>query len=123
MLVLSVPRVMSVSSMWCVRVFQGKTGFGMPRNTQTKVDFADRDKQWLIEEQKQYSDAIVRLQSGTNQFESQKVPIACLFFSFGSLSLNLFRFSLLISVLVCCFETRFAGEDGLRNATQYTDQG
>ncbi|ULU10103.1 hypothetical protein L3Y34_014436 [Caenorhabditis briggsae] len=44
----------------------------MPRNTQTKVDFADHDKQWLIEEQKQYSDAIVRLQSGTNQFESQK---------------------------------------------------
>ncbi|CCD70001.1 CaLponIn-liKe proteins [Caenorhabditis elegans] len=51
---------------------RGKTGFGMPRNTQTKVDFADHDKQWLIEEQKQYSDAIVRLQSGTNQFESQK---------------------------------------------------
>ncbi|CAI5439323.1 unnamed protein product [Caenorhabditis angaria] len=51
---------------------RGKTGFGMPRNTQTKVEFADRDKQWAIEEQKLQSDSIVRLQSGTNQFESQK---------------------------------------------------
>ncbi|CAB3408092.1 unnamed protein product [Caenorhabditis bovis] len=51
---------------------RGKTGFGMPRNTQTKVDFADRNKHWTIEQQKQYSDAIVRLQSGTNQFDSQK---------------------------------------------------
>ena len=66
-----------MSSVHVFCCFQGKTGFGMPRNTQTKVDFADHDKQWLIEEQKQYSDAIVRLQSGTNQFESQKVFLIC----------------------------------------------
>ncbi|KAK6025330.1 calponin family repeat-containing domain protein [Ostertagia ostertagi] len=50
---------------------RGKTGFGMPRNTQTAVEFADNGKRWAIE-QLRASDAIVRLQSGTNQFESQK---------------------------------------------------
>ncbi|XGW20863.1 hypothetical protein V3C99_004105 [Haemonchus contortus] len=50
---------------------RGKTGFGMPRNTQTAVEFADDGKRWAIE-QLRASDAIVRLQSGTNQFESQK---------------------------------------------------
>ncbi|KJH50569.1 calponin family repeat-containing domain protein [Dictyocaulus viviparus] len=50
---------------------RGKTGFGMPRNTQTAVEFADNGKRWSIE-QLRGSDSIVRLQSGTNQFESQK---------------------------------------------------
>ncbi|KAL6729609.1 hypothetical protein Aduo_000652 [Ancylostoma duodenale] len=50
---------------------RGKTGFGMPRNVQTAVEFADDGKQWNIE-QLRSSDATVRLQSGTNQFESQK---------------------------------------------------
>uniref|UniRef100_A0A0N5AJ94 Calponin-homology (CH) domain-containing protein n=1 Tax=Syphacia muris TaxID=451379 RepID=A0A0N5AJ94_9BILA len=50
---------------------KGKTGFGMPRNTATPVNFADRGKKWTIEELRA-SDAIVRLQSGTNRFESQK---------------------------------------------------
>ncbi|KAE9420507.1 hypothetical protein Angca_003021 [Angiostrongylus cantonensis] len=50
---------------------RGKTGFGMPRNTRTAVEFADNGKRWSIE-QLRASDAIVRLQSGTNQFESQK---------------------------------------------------
>ncbi|VDO18459.1 unnamed protein product [Heligmosomoides polygyrus] len=50
---------------------QGKTSFGMPRNTQTAVEFADNGKRWTIE-QLRGGDSIVRLQSGTNQFESQK---------------------------------------------------
>lgn len=53
-------------------LLQGKTGFGMPRNTQTAVEFADNGKKWNIE-QLRTSDATVRLQSGTNQYESQKV--------------------------------------------------
>ncbi|CAI4222191.1 unnamed protein product [Auanema sp. JU1783] len=50
---------------------RGKTGFGMPRNTQTAVQFADDGKRWSIDQLRQ-SDSIVRLQSGTNQYESQK---------------------------------------------------
>ena len=49
---------------------QGKTGFGMPRNTATPVNFADGGKKWTIEELRA-TDSIVRLQSGTNRFESQ----------------------------------------------------
>ncbi|VDD93981.1 unnamed protein product [Enterobius vermicularis] len=49
---------------------KGKTGFGMPRNTATAVNFADRGKKWTIEDLRA-SDSIVRLQSGTNRFESQ----------------------------------------------------
>ncbi|VDL76665.1 unnamed protein product [Nippostrongylus brasiliensis] len=29
---------------------RGKTGFGMPRNTQTAVEFADNGKRWTIEQ-------------------------------------------------------------------------
>lgn len=50
---------------------KGKTGFGMPRNTATPVEFADSGKKWTIEELRA-TDSIVRLQSGTNQYESQK---------------------------------------------------
>ncbi|EYC25729.1 hypothetical protein Y032_0011g1358 [Ancylostoma ceylanicum] len=46
----------------------------MPRNVQTAVEFADDGKQWNIE-QLRSSDATVRLQSGTNQFESQKIGL------------------------------------------------
>ncbi|KAK5975986.1 hypothetical protein GCK32_011336 [Trichostrongylus colubriformis] len=59
---------------------RGKTGFGMPRNTQTPVEFADNGKRWTIE-QLRSNDTIVRLQSGTNQFDSQKVNnSSCLMF-------------------------------------------
>lgn len=44
----------------------------MPRNTQTKVELYDEEKRWTID-QFRSRDAIVRLQSGSNQFESQKV--------------------------------------------------
>ncbi|CAJ0593548.1 unnamed protein product [Cylicocyclus nassatus] len=50
---------------------RGKTGFGMPRNAVTGVEFADDGKRWTIEQMRS-SDATVRLQSGSNQFESQK---------------------------------------------------
>ncbi|TKR96761.1 hypothetical protein L596_010736 [Steinernema carpocapsae] len=50
---------------------KGKTGFGMPRNTSTNVQFSDHGKRWTIEDLKA-SDSIVRLQSGTNKYESQK---------------------------------------------------
>ncbi|PAV59810.1 hypothetical protein WR25_08021 [Diploscapter pachys] len=50
---------------------RGKTGFGMPRNTQTKVELYDDEKRWTID-QFRSRDSIVRLQSGSNQFESQK---------------------------------------------------
>lgn len=50
---------------------KGKTGFGMPRNTATAVEFADAGKKWTIDELRA-TDSIVRLQSGTNQYESQK---------------------------------------------------
>ncbi|KAK0423912.1 hypothetical protein QR680_008402 [Steinernema hermaphroditum] len=50
---------------------KGKTGFGMPRNTQTNVDFSDQGKRWTMEELKT-GDNFVRLQSGTNKYESQK---------------------------------------------------
>ena len=56
----------------CVLCVQGKTGFGMPRNNLTAVEFADDGKRWTIEQMRS-TDATVRLQSGTNQFESQKV--------------------------------------------------
>ncbi|VDN51267.1 unnamed protein product, partial [Dracunculus medinensis] len=49
----------------------GKTGFGMPRNTSTNIQFTDKGKKWTIE-QLRATDSVVRLQSGTNQFESQK---------------------------------------------------
>ncbi|GMT28487.1 hypothetical protein PFISCL1PPCAC_19784, partial [Pristionchus fissidentatus] len=49
---------------------KGKTGFGMPRNTSTKVQFGDDGKRWNIEGAK--DNDFVRLQSGTNQFDSQK---------------------------------------------------
>ncbi|CAJ0567253.1 unnamed protein product, partial [Mesorhabditis spiculigera] len=51
---------------------KGKTGFGMPRNTATKVEMADEgiERQWFVEPEK--NDPVIRLQSGSNQFESQK---------------------------------------------------
>ncbi|KAI6182849.1 hypothetical protein M3Y97_00425000 [Aphelenchoides bicaudatus] len=50
---------------------KGKTGFGMPRNTATKVEFADQEKRYKVEELTQ-RDNLIRLQSGTNKFDSQK---------------------------------------------------
>ena len=44
----------------------------MPRNTQTAVEFADEGKRYVIDDVRS-QDAIIRLQSGTNKFESQKV--------------------------------------------------
>jgi hypothetical protein len=54
-------------------LLKGKTGFGTPRNTQKRVEFAENgNNRWAI----YYTglpDTEVRLQSGTNKFESQKV--------------------------------------------------
>ncbi|KAI6241267.1 hypothetical protein M3Y99_00351600 [Aphelenchoides fujianensis] len=50
---------------------QDVTGFGMPRNTKTKVEFADDNKRYRVEELTT-RDNLIRLQSGTNRFESQK---------------------------------------------------
>uniref|UniRef100_A0A8R1Y254 Uncharacterized protein n=1 Tax=Onchocerca volvulus TaxID=6282 RepID=A0A8R1Y254_ONCVO len=50
---------------------QGKTGFGMPRNTALNVQFADKGKKWTIE-QLRATDSIIRLQSGTNKYDSQR---------------------------------------------------
>ncbi|CAD6194721.1 unnamed protein product [Caenorhabditis auriculariae] len=100
----------------CGEDLQGKTGFGMPRNTQTKVEFADEDKQWSIEEQKHLSDAIVRLQSGTNQYESQKV------FCFSSFVLQ--QRKALLHVL-CCLRTGKTGFGMPRNTqtkVEFADQ-
>ncbi|MFH4976060.1 hypothetical protein AB6A40_002769 [Gnathostoma spinigerum] len=43
----------------------------MPRNTSLPVQYADSGHRWTIE-QLRATDSIVRLQSGTNQFDSQK---------------------------------------------------
>uniref|UniRef100_A0AC35TU09 Calponin family repeat-containing domain protein n=1 Tax=Rhabditophanes sp. KR3021 TaxID=114890 RepID=A0AC35TU09_9BILA len=51
---------------------KGKTSFGMPRNTQTSIEFGAPDKNWGIQDPKGISDIHVRLQSGTNLYESQK---------------------------------------------------
>lgn len=44
----------------------------MPRNTSTKIVFADDGKRYQVEELTQ-RDNLIRLQSGTNKFDSQKV--------------------------------------------------
>uniref|UniRef100_A0A183BUZ1 Calponin-homology (CH) domain-containing protein n=1 Tax=Globodera pallida TaxID=36090 RepID=A0A183BUZ1_GLOPA len=54
----------------------GKTGFGTPRNTQTRVEFADYDsnrRRWCVLSPLGMPDTEVRLQSGTNKFDSQKL--------------------------------------------------
>lgn len=49
----------------------------MPRNTKTRVEFGDRGKRWTIDGFNR-QDNQIRLQSGTNQFESQRVSFVCL---------------------------------------------
>ncbi|OZC12727.1 calponin family repeat-containing domain protein [Onchocerca flexuosa] len=43
----------------------------MPRNTALNVQFADNGKKWTIE-QLRATDSIIRLQSGTNKYDSQR---------------------------------------------------
>ncbi|VDO33336.1 unnamed protein product [Brugia timori] len=63
----------SILSAYCLMFvnLQGKTGFGMPRNTALNVQFADDGKKWTIEKLRA-TDSIIRLQSGTNKYDSQR---------------------------------------------------
>ncbi|KAH7723430.1 Protein K03E5.2 b [Aphelenchoides avenae] len=52
---------------------RGKTCFGTPRNTQKKVEFSSEDanRRWQVNDLGQH-DNLIRLQAGTNRFDSQK---------------------------------------------------
>lgn len=73
-------------------MLKGKTSFGTPRNTQKRVEFAEgngNQHRWACHITG-LPDREIRLQSGSNKFESQKVEILNLVILLYFLSSRLF---------------------------------